>query len=64
MNGASAVRRRLPAPALPSRTALIRNDVPGPFAKDLENIVLPELADHIAKWDPHPNSTKGGGVWN
>ncbi len=43
---------------------MIRKDVPGPFAKDLETLVLPELADHVAKWDPHPNSTKGSGVWN
>ncbi len=49
---------------LPSRTLLLRNDVPGPYAHDLDRLQIDALEKHLATWDRHADTTEGGGVWN
>jgi hypothetical protein len=45
-------------------TLYLRNDVPGPYAKGLEQLRLPELETFLARFDSDLSSTAGSGVWN
>ena len=49
---------------LPSQTLRVHEDVPGPYARQLETITLPELKAQLETFGRGANSTEGSGTNN